>query len=175
MATITMPLPGAAWQSTSDVTNWASAQAQVKQSSGTVPSPRWIEWLFDAGTDEFVVVSFVVPGNYVSTPTLDILYKSTADTAGTIGFEARIAAVTPADATDLDAMAFDTAAINAATGIVPATAGHIASITITLTNNDSMAAGDFVVFALNRNVSADTSAQISADVEFVAADFQYST
>ena len=175
MSTISLPLPGMAWRSTSDVANWASAQAQVKQSSGVVPSPRWIEWLFDDSTDEFIVTSFIVPDNFVSSPVLKVHWKSAADTSGTIGFEVQVSAVGDGDAEDVDAHAFDTAAMNAGTGACPIVAGYLDVISITLTNNDSMAAGDFVTLALNRNVSADTSAVVSADVELIGADFQYST
>jgi hypothetical protein len=153
---------------TSDVASWASAQIQVKQSSGAVPSPRWAEWLFDDTADEHIVTQFVVPNNYVGSPVLKVYYKCTTDTSGTAGFEARLSALTAADATDMDADAFDT--VNAATGAIPGTAGYIAVISITLTNADSMAAGDHVILALNRDVSAD---DVTGDLEVFACDFQY--
>ncbi|KKN22101.1 hypothetical protein LCGC14_0918780 [marine sediment metagenome] len=163
-------LPASAWQSTSDVANWASAQAQVKQSSDTVPSPRWIEWLFDASTDEFIVIDFFVPDNYGSAPVLKVRYKCLSATSGTAAFQARLACITDADAADMDAKAFDT--VNAGTATVPGTAGYVDEISITLTNADSMAADDHCIMALNRDVSADS---VAADIEFVGAKFEYTS
>ena len=163
-------LPGAAWQSTSDVASWASAQAQVKQSSGGVPSPRWIEWLFDASTDEFIVIDFFVPDNYGSAPVLKVRYKCVSATSGTAAFQARPACITDADAADMDAKAFDT--VNAGTATVPGTAGYVDEISITLTNADSMAANDHCILALNRDISADS---VAADIEFVGAKFEYTS
>ena len=170
MATISMPLPASAWMSTSDVSSWASAQAQVKQSSASVPSPRWIEWLFDASTDEFIVIAFIIPNNYVSTPVCDIYYKCTSDTSGTAAFEVRVQAVTDADAQDVDADAFAT--VNAGTGAIPATAGRLDVISISLSNFDSGASGDFITIAINRNISAD---DVTGDLEFVGANFLYNS
>lgn len=124
----------------------------------------------DASTDEFVVVGFIVPTNYVNTtaPTLEVYYKCVSDTSGTAAFEARVACMSDGDSADADANAFDT--VNAATASIPGTAGHIDVMTITLTNRDSMAAGDWCIIALNRNISAD---DVTGDIEFFAADFHY--
>lgn len=157
--------------STSDVTSWASAQAQVKQSSGSVPSPRWIEWLFDADADEFIVVGFIVPANFeggTTAPTLEVYYKCVSATSGTAAFEGRVQCVSDGDGADVDADAFAT--VNAGSATVPGTAGYMDVITITLTNRDSMTAGDWCTIALNRDISADS---VAADIEFIAADFKY--
>lgn len=161
-------LPGSAWMSTSDVSSWASAQAQVKQSSSAVPSPRWIEWLFDAATDEFIVIGFFVPDNYSSAPVLKVRYKATSATSGTAAFEARLQCITDGDASDEDAAAFAT--VNTGSATVPGTAGHHDEISITLTNADGMAANDWCVMALNRDISADS---VSGDLEFVGAKFEF--
>jgi len=168
MATRSLPLPAGAWMPTSDAASWASAQLQVKQSSTGVPSPRWLEWLFDDTTDEFVVCHFVVPQNYIGTPVLKVYYKALSAVAGTAAFEARLAALTDGDATDMDADAF--AAVNTGSATVPGTAGYIDVISIALTNADSMAAGDHIVLALNRDVSADG---VTGDLEVFACDFTY--
>jgi hypothetical protein len=154
---------------TSDIASWASAQAQVKQSSGAVPSPRWIEWLFDDTTDEHIVVHFTCPANYVGTPVLRVKYKCTSATTGTAAFEARVMAYTQGDAADADADAY--AAVNAGTGTVPETAGYEVAIDITLTNADSLAAGDELNIALNRDVSVDS---VTGDIEVRACEFRYS-
>jgi hypothetical protein len=168
MAVHNLSWPADMWHPTSDITSWASAQRQVKQSSISVPSPRFLEWLFDDSTDEYIVISILVPNNYVGTPILKVFYKCTSATSGTAAWEARLHAVTDADATDIDADAYAT--VNAGTGTVAATAGHLDVISITLSNADGIAANDFVSLALNRDVSADS---VSGDLEFIGAQFSY--
>lgn len=112
---------------------------------------------------------FIVPQNYVGTPTLQVYYKATSATSGTAAFEARLSAVTDGDAQDVDADTF--AAVNAGTATVPATAGYMDVISITLTNADSMAAGDTFILALNRDVSADS---VTGDLRVMGCDFRYS-
>jgi hypothetical protein len=163
-----IPLPAGSWLPTSDVASWASAQLQVKQSSAGVPSPRWLEWLFDDTTDEHVVIHFTVPADYSSAPVLRVKYKCTSATSGTVAFEARVCALSPDDAADADADAYDT--VNSATETVPGTAGYESIIDITLTNADSLAAGDEVNIALNRDVSADS---VTGDIEVRGAQFRY--
>ena len=169
MATRVISLPASVWMPTSDVASWASAQLQVKQSSSGVPSPRWLEWLFDDTTDEHIVVHFVVPNDYAGSPVLKIYYKATSATTGTAAFEARVAALSDGDSADMDADSF--AAVNAGSATVPGTAGYIDIISITISNADSMVAGDHLIIALNRDVSADS---VTGDLEVFACDFQYS-
>jgi hypothetical protein len=77
-------------------------------------------------------------------------------TSGTVGFQAQLEAITNADATDTDAAtSFDTVN-NSASTTVPGTAGYIKQISITMTNADSIAAGDYVRLSVNRD--ADGSA-----------------
>jgi hypothetical protein len=162
-------LPGGSWMPTSDIASWASGQAQVKQSSSGVPSPRWIEWLFDDTTDEFIVAHFTVPSNYGGSPILRVKYKCASATSGTVAFEARVCAYTADQGTDADADAY--ASVNAAGETVPGTAGYESYLDIPLTNDDAMEAGDEVNIALNRDVSADS---VTGDVEVRGCEFRYS-
>lgn len=168
MATHFLSLPVFVWHPTSDIASWQTGERQVKQSTASVPSPRWIEWLFDADTDEFIVTSFIVPNNYVGTPVLRIFYKCTTATSGTAAFEVRVQAVSPGDATDVDADAYDT--VNTGTDVVPGTVGYLDIVNVTLSNADSMAAGDLVTMGVNRDISADSVAQ---DIEVVGFAFVY--
>ena len=154
--------------STSDVSGWASAQIQVKQSSASVPSPRWIEWLFDASADEHLVTAFIVPDNYFDTPVLEVYYKCTSAVANTFSMTCQVHAISDGDAVDMDADAYATA--NNATQTVPGTAGHINILSISLTNDDSMVAGDFVTLMIFRDVSGDG---VAGDIEFIGARFLY--
>ena len=168
MATRSVALPAGAWMPTSDIASWSSAQLQVKQSSGAVPSPRWLEWLFDDTTDEHIVTHFVMPSSYSSTPVLLIYYKCTSATTGTAAFEARMSAVSDGDATDMDADAFAT--VNTGSATVPATAGYMDVISVALTNADSVNGGDHLIVCLNRDVSADS---VTGDLEVIGCDLQY--
>ena len=73
-----------------------------------------------------------------------VQYKMASATSNGVVIEGRLAAVSDPDATDVDAKAF-AAANTAGTSTVPGTAGHMNEISLTLTNADSVAAGDFVV------------------------------
>jgi len=171
MATAYIPLPPAAWYPPDNSAGSAAAElAMAITSDATDPQARWLQWLFDADTDEHIYTQFIMPGNYASAPMLKVYYKCASATSGDAVFEGRLMAVTDADAVDMDADTFATT--NAGTATVPGTAGYMDVLTITLTNADSVAAGDHVVLGLNRDVSADG---VAGDIEFVGADFQYTT
>lgn len=111
---------------------------------------------FDAATDETCYWTGIAPQGLTGTLTLVITYIMASATSGTVGFQAALEAVTDGDATDLDAGdSFDTVN-NSASTTVPGTAGHIDQISVTLTNADSIAAGDYFRLKLNRD--ADGSA-----------------
>lgn len=111
---------------------------------------------FDASTDEQCYWTFVAPQGLTGTITLVITYAMASATSGTVGFQAQIEAITAGDATDTDATtSFDTVN-NSASTTVPGTAGYIGQISITMTNADGIAAGDYVRLSLNRD--ADGSA-----------------
>jgi hypothetical protein len=86
-----------------------------------------------------------------------ILYSMVSDVSPkTVYFDVAVEATTPdADAKDLDVTStFDTDNTGSAT--VPATtAGKLGEITVTLTNDDSVAAGDLVTFRLQTNTTGD--------------------
>jgi hypothetical protein len=111
---------------------------------------------YDAATDEAAYWTGAVPQGFTGTPTLVITYIMASATANAVGFQAQLEAITDADATDLDAStSFDTVN-NSASVTVPGTAGYIDQISITLTNADSLTAGDYFRLSLNRD--ADGSA-----------------
>lgn len=111
---------------------------------------------FDATTDETAYWTFVAPQGLTGTITLVITTAMASATSGTVGIQAQIEAITDADATDTDATtSFDTVN-NSASTTVPATAGYIKQISITMTNADSMAAADYCRLSINRD--ADGSA-----------------
>ena len=114
---------------------------------------------FDASTDEAAYWCFVCPQGGIGTTLSCVVYYAMASaTSGAVYWQAALEAVTPGDSLDLDATtSFDTA--NSGNGTVPGTAGYMQAITITMTNKDSIAAGDLVWLKLNRDAdnASDTA------------------
>jgi hypothetical protein len=113
---------------------------------------------FDAGTDETCYWTFVAPSNLTGALTVWVYYIMASATSGDIYFQASLEAVTGGDALDLDAAtSFDSANTHGETAL--ATAGYMRPISITLTNNDSIAADDLVRLRINRDAdnASDTA------------------
>lgn len=105
---------------------------------------------FDAATDETCYFTFKAPQDLTLPITVYVQYKMASATTGSVYFQAAFEAISDGDAVDLDATtSFDTA--NSGNGTVPGTAGNIDEIAITMTNNDSIAAGDYARLSLNRD------------------------
>jgi hypothetical protein len=160
---------GSAVMPDGSATNLAPALARVK-SSGTAPAPYYLQLLYDAATEEWAAWSFRMPADYASGPVLKVQYKMTSATTGDVIWAGSIAAISDGDSTDADAKVFATA--NTATVTVPGTAGFIDEASITMTNADSVAAGDFVVVRIARQGAAggDTA---TGDAEFIGAALTY--
>lgn len=97
---------------------------------------------FDGSTEQAADWTFVAPA---ALTTADLLFVMESATTGNAQWGVSIEAITPGDASpDLDsADSFDTE--NTGTAVtVPATAGLLTSQSITLTNDDGIAAGDLV-------------------------------
>lgn len=163
--------PGAATFPDGSASNAAPGLAVVK-SSASAPAPYFMHLLFDAAVEEWCTWSFRMPADYASAPVLKVQYKMASATSGAVGWVAQVAAVSDGDAQDVDAKAF--AAANSATVTVPGTAGYLDEASITLTADDSVAAGDLVILRLARDAddAADTA---TGDAEVVAAALTYTT
>lgn len=118
---------------------------------------------YDASTAETAYWTRRAPTGLTGTLTATVHYFMASATTGKVDFEMQVEAVTPADAVDLDATtSFDTAnTITAPT--VPGTAGYLGSFTCTLTNADSIAAGDQVRFSLKRDATDATNDTAAGD------------
>jgi len=124
--------------------------------------------LFDADTDETAYWTFVVWQGVSGALSVKIHYICVNATSGTAAWQAAVEAISDGDSTDLDSTtSFDTQ--NAGTGTVPGTIGYPDVISITLTNDDSIAAGDYCRIAVNRDVSADS---VSNDLALIAVEIQ---
>lgn len=113
---------------------------------------------FDAATNETCYWTAVVPQGWTGTITALIYYIMASATTGDIDVDVAVEAVSDGDATDLDAgTSFDT--VNSTDNTtVPGTAGHMDVVSVTLTNADSAAAGDYIRFSLTRDAASDTAA-----------------
>lgn len=163
--------PGAAVFPDGTASNAAPALQRVKSSAGA-PTPYFLQLAFDATTEEQCFWQFIVPGDYSSAFIALVYYKMTSATTGGVAFEGRFAAVSDGDAQDVDAKAYGSA--NVGTATVPGTAGHMDVVTITMTNADSIAAGDFASFYFNRD-PANGSDTATGDAEVVGIRLEYTT
>jgi hypothetical protein len=171
VATGSLVLPiGAARVPDGSASNLAPAISAVK-SSATAPSPYFLQAAFDAAGTEQIMWPLRMPTNYLSAPILKVQWKAAAVT-GDVRWEGRIAAYTPGtDSTSLDAKAF-AAANNVTTTAGATTAQRVVESSITLTNADSLAAGDFAVVYLAR-LGADAADTMTGDALVVAVMLDY--
>ena len=98
--------------------------------------------LFDPTTDQSCLWQFRLPVNYASGLVIKIQYSMASATSGAVYFQASVMAVSDGDAADIVTDSYDTA--NSGNATVPATAGYLDEISVTLTNADSAAAGDYL-------------------------------
>jgi hypothetical protein len=164
--------PGAADLPDGTASNAAPGFSRFK-SSATAPGPYTVRAQFDATTREQLMWTFRMPADYASAPVVVAQFAMTSATTGNVILEARIAAITPGDATDIDTKAF-AAANTSATTAVAATAGFVKEISITMTNADSLAAGDQVTLYLARD-AANASDTATGDLELISAALTYTT
>lgn len=174
MATGTVVLPiGAGMPPDGSATNLAPAIQRVK-SSASAPAPYFLQAAMDAAQEEHLIWSFRMPADYASGPVVKIQFKMASATTGNVVMNSRIAAITPGDATDADAKAWATVNASAATAVPATTAGKVGEISITMTNADSLAAGDFVALSVSRD-GASGSDTATGDLELIAVALTYTT
>ena len=121
---------------------------------------------FDPATDELCHLRGVAPQGLTGTLSLVVYGFMQTDTTNTVGLRAEVEAITPGDAVDLDASSsFDS--INYATSAtVPGTAGYEFATTITLTNADSMNAGDAFRIRFGRDADSTGSTDNANTADF---------
>jgi hypothetical protein len=132
---------------------------------------RPVLW-FAGDADEECAWSFVAPAGITGTLTLVLSCIAASATTGTVRFQASVEAVTPADALDLDAATgYDTANSDGAS--VAGTAGYLFTVSITLTNADNVAAGDYVRILLRRDADGTSGTDdVATDVGVLLAEFK---
>ncbi len=134
-----------------------SAEFPVSNFPALLLSNRRPVLAFDASTDETAYWTGIAPQGLAGTTITCVLTIAMASaTSGTVGFQAQLEAITDGDAVDTDATTSFDSVNNSASTTVPGTAGYIKQISITMTNKDAIAAGDYFRLSINRD--ADGSA-----------------
>lgn len=123
---------------------------------------------FDPSTDETCYWTGVAPQGLTGTITAVITYISAGNT-GTVGWQAALEGVSDGDTVDLDATtSFDTVN-NSASITVPGTAGYVDQVSITLTNADGLAAGDYFRLSINRDANGSAITDSSTSDAYILA------
>lgn len=129
---------------------------------------------YDAGTDESANWTIVANSGLTTPLTAVINFMMASATTGNVIIDVSLEAVTAGDTLDLDsATSFDAVNASAATA-VPGTAGFLGQISITLTNADGIAPGDYVRYRVTRD--ADNAGDTAAgDLYLLAVEIRDST
>ena len=125
---------------------------------------------FDAATDETAQWTFLAPQGMTGTLTAVLSLIGGAASTNPTYWDVSVEAVTTADATDLDAGdSFDS--INSGNVAMGATQGYMVQLSITLTNKDSVAAGDYVRVRVTRDAN-NASDTFAADAYLLAVEIR---
>lgn len=152
------------------VDNTTAAKGEIKLPVGSpaemtaqIDQDKDLRLLFDDTTVEHAVWQFRMPDDYGGNLVAKIQYAMASATSGKVDFEVSVMAVSSGDAQDLDADSYDAA--NTANATVPGTAGYLGELTVTLTNDDDVAAGDYVRIKLERDADDATDDTATGDCE----------
>lgn len=156
-STILLPITGAIL----DATN-----PPVEAGSG-----RTTHLAFDDTTDEIIYFVFRLPDDYSSGGTFICQYSMASATTAEVVISVEVMAVTDGDAQDLDSDSYDTINTSSAT-TVPATAGHPDEISLTLSNMDSAAAGDYIALRCRRDAD-NAGDDATGDMEWRSCALTY--
>lgn len=127
----------------------------------------------DDTTNEYAAVTRAVamPQAYAAGTLTAKIHYITGATSNNVVWEAYVEAVSDGDSTDIDSTtSFDS--VNTGTFAVPTTAGYLDVASITLTNKDSVAAGDMVRFLVRRNTASGSADDAAASAYLIALEIQ---
>lgn len=132
---------------------------------------------FDGGsTDEICYITFRLPSDYASGATLKLQWSGSTSTttSHTVKWGCAVMALTPDVDGAFDSDSYDTD--NTVTDdILGTTAKRIQEASITLTNFDSGAAGDYVSLKIFRDASDTGTDDLPEDAWLFALSFEYTT
>jgi hypothetical protein len=141
------------------------------QKINTANTPRFV-LSFDAATAETAVWSFNAPQGLSGTWVAVVTFCMASATSGKVDFTVAVEAITSGDSLNtLTTDSFDTEnAITAPT--VPGTAGYPLQFSCTLTNMDSIAAGDLVRLKLKRDATDGTNDTATGDCHVLSVELR---
>lgn len=123
---------------------------------------------FDASTSETCYWTGIAPQGLTGALSATITWMAASATSGDVDWDVAIEAVTSGDSLDLDATTSFGSVNSADNNSVPGTAGYMLQTSVTLTNNDSIAAGDYFRISLTRDI-ADTA---TGDIYVLAVEIR---
>lgn len=129
---------------------------------------------YDAGADEAAFWKFIATAYASGNLTLDLYWYADTASSGDVVWGAAIACITPnTDSQDIetDALATENTATDSHLGTTGQRLHHVA---ITISNLDSIAAGDHVVIRIRR-VGSNGSDTMTGDAALVKAVLSYTT
>lgn len=141
----------------------ASALSQIQSSGAGTNKPEFWVLDHDAGAIEGRIWQGRVLRGFGSTLTISGMFIMASATSGSVVLGAQIACISDADAT-VTAKVFATE--NTATVAVPGAAGTAKLFSITMTNNDSIAAGDWMNICFYRK-GTDGSDNATGDMRLL--------
>lgn len=130
--------------------------------------------LFSATQTESGLWQFRMPENYASGLIAKLQYSMASAVANKVDLEVEVMAISDGDAQDVDGASFDSVNEVAGGTTVPGTAGYLDEISISLSNDDNVAAGDLVYIRVNRDHD-DADDTASGDLELRAFSLEYTT
>lgn len=126
---------------------------------------------FDATTNETAYWTLAAPQGLTGTMTAVVTFRAASATSGNTIFNVAVEAITSGDALDTGAASsFDTTNASSPTAVA-GTAGYITQLSVTLTNQDSVAAGDMVRISLTRD-AASANDNVSGDVHVLLVELR---
>jgi hypothetical protein len=121
---------------------------------------------------DIAYITTTVPG-YSSAPVISIFWYADSDDAGNVEFTIEVQAITPnTDTQDVETDGFDTGNVGEDAHL-GTTAQRLHQLDISLTNVDSLAAGDFVRMRISR--TAPSADDLSGIVSVVGVQLSYTT
>lgn len=131
-------------------------------------------WSFDDTAEEAIVsAEFEMPSTYTGSGTLKAIVfcaMATATTGGVV-WDVLVEAVTAGDTLDMEA-ASSWDSVNSATTTAGGTAGDLFATTVTLSNKDSVAAGDLVRIGVRRDCDSGSDTMTGDAYVFAISLFE---
>lgn len=148
----------------------AAAYSVVQSSGAGTVKPEYPILAFDSATDEGRIFNFRLPRGYGSTITVVGTFYTSATSGNTV-LAAQLAMISDADAS-VTAKVYATE--NSSTVAVPGSAGTLKAFSITMSNADSAAAGDWGSLAFRRDADNASDTVNSNDINLTMLDLYFS-